>query len=49
MIHRTTIPYFVSQEVYWKVRNIEAEAIRRNCERGAIFSGKNKISRRFTV
>ncbi|HEV1150386.1 TPA: nucleotidyltransferase, partial [Streptococcus pneumoniae] len=22
---------------YWKVRNIGAEAIRRNCERGAIF------------
>ncbi|HHG7960929.1 TPA: hypothetical protein ACPYCM_001076 [Streptococcus pneumoniae] len=31
------------------MRNIGAEAIRRNCERGAIFSGKNKISRRFTV
>lgn len=27
---------------YWKVRNIGAEAIRRNCERGAIFSGKIK-------
>nr|WP_257885124.1 DNA polymerase III subunit delta [Streptococcus pneumoniae] len=33
---------FVSQGVYWKVRNIGAEAIRRNCERGAIFSGKIK-------
>ena len=27
---------------YWKVRNIGGEAIRRNCERGAIFSGKIK-------
>ena len=25
---------------YWKVRNIGAEAIRRNCERGAIFQVK---------